>query len=178
MSTLPFRCGCGRPYDAARWAKLPLVGYACTPHDAYGPEEHLEYRNCPCRSTKAVRVATGHAGCTLVRSSRDRMEEIERKIRERRRMIRAFIRFYGERPFYAPSDAYPKMQIAVTRDLHPQRRGAWRTTWIDDGEPHGHSEFGDFAEAVRFAVGEFRADLSRAVFAKSPSPSRDARRRR
>ena len=104
-----------------------------------------------------------------------RIQEIERQIRERRRMIRSFIRFYGERPFYAPSETYPRMQVAVTRELRAASRNKWRVTWVYDGEPHGHSEFASFADAVRFAVGEFRVDLSRAVFLPGSTPRRQPR---
>jgi len=41
---------CGRTFDAAAWAKLPLVG-----HQDFD-EERLELRSCTCRSTLAVQV--------------------------------------------------------------------------------------------------------------------------
>jgi hypothetical protein len=62
MSGIPFTCGCGAKYPTpAAWEALPLVGYLCQPEDNTGPEEHLELRNCPCGSTKAVEVV--HPNC-------------------------------------------------------------------------------------------------------------------
>lgn len=55
-------CPCGRKYDAASWEALPLVGHSCFAADDRGPEEHIEQRNCPCESTRAVPVKRGHAG--------------------------------------------------------------------------------------------------------------------
>lgn len=37
-------CSCGRHYSAASWLALPLVGYSLG----------LEYRNCPCGSTRCL----------------------------------------------------------------------------------------------------------------------------
>lgn len=44
--------------DEARWAALDYVGRQYTPRDTYGPEEHLEMRNCDaCHSTLAKVVS-------------------------------------------------------------------------------------------------------------------------
>jgi hypothetical protein len=45
------RCGCGRQYTARQWADLQYVGLMS---DGIGDE--LELRNCPCSSTRAIRV--------------------------------------------------------------------------------------------------------------------------
>ena len=62
---------CGRHYTAAAWRKLPAVGHMCLPADETGPEEHLEYRNCFCRTTLVVPVSRSHAGACTLRKSRD-----------------------------------------------------------------------------------------------------------
>ena len=61
------RCSnCRRTITRKMWARFPLLGYLCMAEDEDGPEEHHEYRNCPCRSTLVARVDRGHAGpCTL-----------------------------------------------------------------------------------------------------------------
>lgn len=51
-------CACGNVHDAARWAKLPLVGVqpgieADDFGDAVPP---IELRNCPCGSTLAIEL--------------------------------------------------------------------------------------------------------------------------
>lgn len=57
---------CGRHISAKEWQKLPLVGHMCMAADETGPEEHHEYRNCPCLSTLTVDVGPNHAGtCSL-----------------------------------------------------------------------------------------------------------------
>ena len=57
---------CGRLITAVEWRKLPVVGHLCMPADEEGPEAHLEYRNCLCRSTLLVSVPPDHAGtCAL-----------------------------------------------------------------------------------------------------------------
>lgn len=50
------RCGCGRQYTDAEWKKLQKVGEQHTAADEFGPEELLELRNCPCKSTLAVEI--------------------------------------------------------------------------------------------------------------------------
>lgn len=52
------RCSCGRRYDEAGWAALPLVGRITYEHDdgQESARETLEHRNCPCGSTMAVEV--------------------------------------------------------------------------------------------------------------------------
>jgi hypothetical protein len=44
-------CSCGLQYTVAAFRALPLVGYS---HD--GPHGDLEHRNCPCGSTRCLRV--------------------------------------------------------------------------------------------------------------------------
>lgn len=43
----PKRCGCGRIHSEKEWRALPWVGVE--------PEMELEFRNCACGSTLAVR---------------------------------------------------------------------------------------------------------------------------
>lgn len=45
-------CGCGRAYDPAAWAALPLVGHQHFASEAVA----LEMRNCSCKSTICVEV--------------------------------------------------------------------------------------------------------------------------
>lgn len=76
MSDLPFTCSCGRKYDEHTWKELPLAGtgYMCFEEDLDGPEQHMEHRNCPCGTTKAIEVAAGHDNCSL--------EWFDKKVRE------------------------------------------------------------------------------------------------
>lgn len=46
-------CACGRVHDASAWQALPFVGVMF----ADDPELALELRNCPCKSTIAIRVS-------------------------------------------------------------------------------------------------------------------------
>lgn len=46
-------CACGRQFDDASWAELPIVG-GMDPEDDEDPTYILEMRNCTCHSTLAV----------------------------------------------------------------------------------------------------------------------------
>jgi hypothetical protein len=51
-------CGCGRTFDEATWAELPVVG-TMDGFPAEGDEPAIppiELRNCPCGSTIAVEL--------------------------------------------------------------------------------------------------------------------------
>jgi hypothetical protein len=43
-------CSCGRTYSQVEWVALPLVGY----HQDKVENESLEFRNCPCGSTRSI----------------------------------------------------------------------------------------------------------------------------
>jgi len=53
------KCGCGRCYTAEQWAQLHLAGIQHIPAGGPGePAYDLELRDCACRSTLSIEIAS------------------------------------------------------------------------------------------------------------------------
>lgn len=68
-------CHCGRRYDAATFAQLPLVGTQRIPAGDGEPAQDLELRNCACGSTRALPVSPERAAWLAHRVARKNLDQ-------------------------------------------------------------------------------------------------------